>query len=96
MTVAYGKKIDALRGKFKAFLDGEFRDTLGAEVNADGSHRYSVLVADGGTRRGRHQPGILQGDYRPGEVAASGQIGRGYPGATGHPADRGDATNPGA
>ena len=51
MTVAYGKKIDALRSKYKAYLwDGEFRDTLGAEVSANGSHRYSVFVADGGKR----------------------------------------------
>lgn len=51
LTVAYGKKIDALRSKYKAYLwDGEFRDTLGAEVSADGSHRYSVFVADGAKR----------------------------------------------
>jgi hypothetical protein len=51
LTMAYGKKIDALRRKYKACLwDGEFRDTLGAEVSADGSHRYSVFVADGGKR----------------------------------------------
>ena len=51
LTVAYGKKIDALRSRYKAFLwDGEFRDTLGADVSADGSYRYSVFVADGGKR----------------------------------------------
>ena len=51
LTMAYGKKIDALRSKYKAFLwDGEFRDTLGADVSANGSHRYSVFVADGGKR----------------------------------------------
>jgi hypothetical protein len=51
LTVDYGKKIDALRAKYKAYLwDGDFRDTLGAEVSADGSHRYSVFVADGGKR----------------------------------------------
>ncbi len=51
LTVAYGKKIDALRSKYKAYLwDGEFRDTLGADVSADGSYRYSVFVADGGKR----------------------------------------------
>ena len=51
LTVAYGKKIDALRSKYKAFLwDGDFRDTLGAEVSSDGSHHYSVLVAKDGKR----------------------------------------------
>ena len=51
LTVAYGKKIDALRSKYKAYLwDGEFRDTLGANVNANGSFGYSVFVADGGKR----------------------------------------------
>lgn len=51
LTLAYGKKIDALRRKYKAYLwDGEFRDTLGADVNANGSFRYSVFVASGGKR----------------------------------------------
>lgn len=51
LTLAYGKKIDALRRKYKAFLwDGEFRDTLGAEVSADGAYRYSVFIADNGKR----------------------------------------------
>ncbi len=46
LTLAYGKKIDALRRKYKAYLwDGEYRDTLGADVIADGSFRYSVFVA---------------------------------------------------
>lgn len=51
LTLAYGKKIDALRSKYRAYLwDGQFRDTLGAEVTADGAQRYSVFVADGGKR----------------------------------------------
>lgn len=51
LTLVYGKKIDALRRKYKAFLwDGEFRDTLGAEVSADGSFGYSVFDADDGKR----------------------------------------------
>jgi len=47
MTLAYGQKIDALRRKYKAYLwDGEFRDTLGADVSGTGgSFRYSVFVA---------------------------------------------------
>lgn len=51
LTLAYGKKIDALRQKYKAYLwDGEFRDTLGAEVTSDGSHRYAVFLAANGKR----------------------------------------------
>lgn len=51
MTLRYGQKIDALRAKYKAYLwDGDFRDTVGAEVTADGPSHYSVFVADGGKR----------------------------------------------
>lgn len=51
LTLAYGKKIDALRRKYKEFLwDGAFRDTLGAEVSSDGGHRYSVFQAANGKR----------------------------------------------
>lgn len=51
LTLTYGKKIDALRAKYKGFLwDGEFRDTLGANLTANGSFRYSVFVADSGKR----------------------------------------------
>ncbi|MGH7951495.1 MAG: DUF6259 domain-containing protein [Limisphaerales bacterium] len=51
LTLAYGKKIDALRSKYKDYLwDGEFRDTLGANVSADGSFQYSVFVVANGKR----------------------------------------------
>ena len=51
LTMAYGKKIDDLRRRYKAFLwDGQFRDTLGASVSADGAHRYSVFIANNGKR----------------------------------------------
>ena len=51
LTLAYGQKIDALRRKYKTWLwDAEFRDTLGASVDADGSHRYSVFVTNSGKR----------------------------------------------
>ncbi len=51
LTLAYGKKIDSLRRKYKAWLwDAEFRDTLGANVSADGAHRYSVFVTKTGKR----------------------------------------------
>jgi hypothetical protein len=45
LTLDYGKKIDALRSKYQDYLwDAEFRDTQGAEVTANGEHRYSVFV----------------------------------------------------
>jgi Domain of unknown function (DUF6259) len=51
LTLAYGKKIDALRRKYRAWLwDGEFRDTVGAKVEADGAHRYSVFITTAGKR----------------------------------------------
>ncbi len=50
-TLAYGQKIDSLRRKYKEWLwDAEFRDTLGANVSADGAHRYSVFVTTTGKR----------------------------------------------
>lgn len=51
LTLAYGKKIDALRSKYKAYLwDGEYRDTLGADVTGNGAFRYSVFLAAGDKR----------------------------------------------
>ena len=51
LTLEYGKRIDELRSKYKAFLwDSEFRDTLGAKIDCDGSCRYSVFVARSGKR----------------------------------------------
>ena len=51
LTLEYGKKIDALRQKYKSYLwDAEFHDTLGAEVSSDGVHVYSVFVTATGKR----------------------------------------------
>lgn len=51
LTLAYGKKIDSLRERYKAYLwEGQFRDTVGANVNADGAYRFSVFVAGSGKR----------------------------------------------
>lgn len=51
LTLDYGKKIDALRIRYKEWLwDAEFHDTKGAEVNADGAFRYSVFVTNTGKR----------------------------------------------
>jgi hypothetical protein len=51
LTVAYGQKIDALRRRYRGWLwDADFRDTLGATVSSNGSHKYSVFVTAGGRR----------------------------------------------
>jgi len=44
LTLAYGKKIDALRRKYRQWIwDAEFGDTLGATVTGDGPVRYGVF-----------------------------------------------------
>jgi hypothetical protein len=51
LTLDYGKKVDAFRRRHRKFLwDAQFRDTLGAEVTADGSFRYAVYIAKDGKR----------------------------------------------
>lgn len=51
LTLAYGKKIDALRRRYKAWLwDANFQDTVGAKVLANGAHRYSVFMGKTGKR----------------------------------------------
>lgn len=51
LTMEYGKKIDDLRRKYKAYLwDGDFRDNLGAEVSANRQFQYSVFRAASGKR----------------------------------------------
>lgn len=51
LTLAYGKKIDALRRKYRAWIwDAEFRDSLGANVSADGTVRYTVFRNASGKR----------------------------------------------
>ena len=51
LTLAYGKKVDELRRKYKEYLwDANFQDTKGAEVTADGKVRYSVFVTKTGKR----------------------------------------------
>ena len=54
LTLEYGKKVDALRGKFRSFLwDGEFRGTQGARVMAGGKpyEWYSVFLNGAGGKR---------------------------------------------
>ena len=51
LTLAYGRKIDALRRKYREWIwDAEFHDTLGATVSSDGSHRYTVFRAATGKK----------------------------------------------
>jgi hypothetical protein len=51
LTLDYGKKVDALRRRYRKFLwDAEFRDTLGAIVVASGLCRYAIYVAQDGKR----------------------------------------------
>jgi len=51
LTLSYGKKMDLLRKKYKAYVWGaEFRDTKGAKVSADGSFKYSVFITKTGKR----------------------------------------------
>jgi len=51
LTLAYGKRIDALRRKYRAWIwDAEFCNTLGASVTAEGAHRYTVFQTAAGKR----------------------------------------------
>ncbi|MDR2763822.1 MAG: DUF6259 domain-containing protein [Tannerella sp.] len=51
LTLEYGKKIDRLRRTYRDYLwDAEFKDTLGANVKANGAVRHSVFVAKNGKR----------------------------------------------
>lgn len=51
LTLEYGKKVDALRKKYQAWVwDAEFRDNLGANVTADGGVRHTVYRRPDGKR----------------------------------------------
>lgn len=53
LTTGYANKVEALRTKYRRYLwDGEFRDTLGAEVTTQNQayEKYSVFVAKDGKR----------------------------------------------
>jgi hypothetical protein len=55
LTMAYGKQMDALRAERREyFWDGEFRDTVGAQVTLDGQthHPYAVFVSRESGERG--------------------------------------------
>jgi hypothetical protein len=61
LTMAYGKKMDALRTELRDyFWDGEFRDKLGATVTADGKahHPYSVFI-----NRSNGKTGVVVANY---------------------------------
>ena len=60
LTLAYGKKIDALRRRYRDYLwNADFRDTLGAIVTANGSFRYSVFV----TASGKHAVVVVNEEF---------------------------------
>jgi hypothetical protein len=51
LTLEYGKKVDALRKKYQAWIwDADCRDDIGATVTADGSVRHSVFRRSDGKR----------------------------------------------
>jgi hypothetical protein len=51
LTLAYGKKIDVLRRKYRAWIwDAEFRDTFEAKVSANGAVRFTVFRNASGKR----------------------------------------------
>ena len=51
LTLAYGKKIDALRRRYKQYLwDAEFQGNVGARADADGAYRYTVYRTSAGKR----------------------------------------------
>ena len=74
LTLEYGKKVDALRRKYKAWIwDAEFRDTLGADVTADGSVRHTVYRKSGRQARGDHrQPRTGESRSREARIAQRG------------------------
>lgn len=51
LTLAYGKKIDELRRKYKEYIwDADFQDTKGASVTSDGACKYTVFITSKGKR----------------------------------------------
>jgi len=63
-TMEYGRKVDALRKHYKAYLwDAEFRHTVGAEVTADGkpyeAYNYSVFL---NRETGKRAVGVVNRD----------------------------------
>ncbi len=51
LTLAYGKKIDALRKKYKDWVwHAAFNDVLGASVSSDGPHKYAVFLNSAGKK----------------------------------------------
>jgi hypothetical protein len=51
LTLTYGKKIDALRRRYKQYLwDAEYQGNVGARVGADGACRYAVYRTPAGKR----------------------------------------------
>ena len=64
LTLAYGRKMDALRTELREwFWDGEFRDKLGARVTSNGQPHHPYAVYLGGRSR---TPGLVVANYEDG------------------------------
>lgn len=75
LTLAYGKKVDVLRRKYKAYLwNAEFRDTIGAAVESDGLFRYSVFVTKTGKPCMRGKRAVVVINQGPKEITAHVKI----------------------
>jgi len=53
LTLAYGKRIDALRRRYHTYLwDADFQSTQGASVTTNGTYRYSTFVTNNAPGQG--------------------------------------------
>lgn len=77
LTLDYGKKVDALRRKYKEYLwDAEFRDTLEASVTQDGKPYadYSVFR----TSSGKHAVVLVNDEHHPVQVTVKAEGAQNY------------------
>lgn len=64
LTLAYGKKVDALRRRYKTYLwEAEFRDTLEATVLQNGKPYSDYTVFR--TKEGKHAVVVVNDEHRP-------------------------------
>ena len=81
LTVEYGKKVDALRKRYREYLwDAEFRDTVEASVAMDGKPfgDYSVFR----TSRGKHAVVVVNDERHPVTVTVAADGAQDYVEAT--------------
>ena len=87
LTLAYGKKIDALRRKYKSYIwDAEFRDNLGAERRCRPGlgEIFGVQTARWKARRRNREYGSRQINDRDAEIARCRDADDGHSGRTGN------------